>query len=396
MLHTAFLLPLLAAPLLADEGDDGSAGSFGDELSGSLSAGQLPADASHRRTIESPIINGQDASETDWPMTGAMLMDADLMSSYGNYSFRMLVCSSTLIAPDVVLLAAHCVDETSFTYGYGTLENEDIRWTRQADLSDHDGSRVNDWPEDTIKAWDWVFHPQWDLYNLSMGLNQNYDIALLFLEEPVLDVQHAYLVSSEEATQIEVDDEVFVVGWGQQVATSGYQSPPPGTYAYKQMGTSYIAKLADWEFQVGALESDVRKCHGDSGGPSFMEVEAETVDTMRLVGVTSHAYDQTDCNQTGGVDTRVDHYLDWIDGELRSRCEDGTRAWCEEPGIVWAPLPEPVDTGDTAEPAEDGGEGEEDEVGPCGCAAGGAGLGWSLVGLLGALGLRRRRQPGAG
>ena len=27
--------------------------------------------------------------------------------------------------------------------------------------------------------------------------------------------------------------------------------------------------------QVGAEEDDVRKCHGDSGGPSFMHVESE-------------------------------------------------------------------------------------------------------------------------
>ena len=51
-------------------------------------------------------------------------------------------------------------------------------------------------------------------------------------------------------------------------------------------------------------------------------------------GVTSHAYDDSDCFETGGVDTRVDAFLDWIDDEMRLRCDDGTRAWCEVPGIV--------------------------------------------------------------
>ena len=52
------------------------------------------------------------------------------------------------------------------------------------------------------------------------------------------------------------------------------------------------------------------------------------------IGVTSHAYDETDCFETGGVDTRVDYYLEWIENEMTSRCTAETRAWCDTPGIV--------------------------------------------------------------
>ena len=52
-----------------------------------------------------------------------------------------------------------------------------------------------------------------------MGLSLNYDIALIFLEEPVLDVDHAFLPSAEEGARIAVGDEAIVVGWGQQIAT---------------------------------------------------------------------------------------------------------------------------------------------------------------------------------
>ena len=60
----------------------------------------------------------------------------------------------------------------------------------------------------------------------------------------------------------------------------------------------------------------------------------ESADGLRLVGVTSHAYDMTDCNQTGGVDTRVQFYRDWIESKMVAGCENGVRVWCDEAGIL--------------------------------------------------------------
>jgi len=334
-----------------------------------------------------PIINGDAATEADWPQAGAMMMDATMSMGGHVMDFRMLVCSSTLIAPDVVMLAAHCVDPDSFTYGYGSLTDVDIRWSRQADLGAHDGSSIQDWPADAVIAWDWVHHPQWDLWALDIGIGDNKDIALLFLDTPVFDVPFAYLPSVEESAQVVQGAEVVVVGWGQQTSDS---QPPAGTYGYKQQGISNISELGIHEFQVGLNSEDVRKCHGDSGGPSFLTIETETVDPIRVVGVTSHAYDNSDCRVTGGVDTRVDAYLDWIDQEMRSRCADGTRSWCDEEGIPVPPLPEPIDTGDTG----DTGENDDDDNGICGCASGQA-LPGSALGLLSLLGVavsRRRRD----
>lgn len=358
-----------------------------EDASSSDGTGQLPGDFGEPEQGYdelAPIINGHDATADDWPQSGAMLMDATM--SFGGHvmDFRMLVCSSTLIAPDVVMLAAHCVDPDSFTYGYGSLTDVDIRWTRQADLGAHDGSAINDWPADAVAAWDWVHHPEWDLWGLDTGIGDSKDIALVFLDTPVLDTPFGYLPTVEEAAQVVQGVEVTVVGWGQQTDD---RQPPAGTYGYKQQGISTISELGDFEFQVGLEPEDVRKCHGDSGGPTFLSIETETLDPIRVVGVTSHAYDTTDCRRTGGVDTRVDAYLDWIDQELRARCADGTRAWCEEEGLPVAPLPEPIDTGDTGE-----GDGD-DGKGVCGCSThqlpGGAALG--LLGLLGAAVARRRR-----
>lgn len=336
------------------------------------------------REFGESIINGEDAVETDYPMTGGLLVDTYIdMGSYGAGRLQSFICSSTLIAPDVVLLAAHCVDPDALTYGMGELSDTEYVWSRQADLSRYDGSRPGmSWPDDAVAVADFSFHPDWNIRRLQLGLEENFDIALLFLAEPVLDVQPALLPSAAEASTLAEGTELVVVGWGQQSATSSWEAPPAGSYMYKQMGESYIAEIAAEEFQVGLNESDVRKCHGDSGGPSFAWVGQGTTETMRLVGVTSHAYDDSDCFETGGVDTRVDYYLSWIDSEMRARCEDGTRAWCDEPGILPVdyyepePEPEPEDEGDDV---DGGSSGDDDSKGGCATLSSGMMGGFGLA-----------------
>ncbi|MCP4805413.1 MAG: trypsin-like serine protease [Proteobacteria bacterium] len=322
---------------------------------------------------DAKIINGEPASWDDYPMTGATILDAYLdMGSWGAGPVRTLSCSSTLIAPDVVLLAAHCVDPDSYTYGYGTLEDIDIRWSRSPDLTAHTTGAKAQWPNDAIAAWDWTMHPEWDLFSMDVGIAENYDIALLFLDEPS-DAPFAYLPTADEALQLEEGSEVAVVGWGQQEQDGEVSGE-------KMMGFTHIAELGDAEMQIGAEKNDVRKCHGDSGGPSFFWAETESLETMRLVGVTSHAYDDTDCKKKGGVDTRVDAYLEWIDAELTARCEDGSRSWCEEYGIPELPMPEPE-----PEPVD-----EEEKPGLFGCASGELPVAPLGLVLLAGLAIRRR------
>lgn len=339
-----------------------------------------------------PIINGEEATEEDFPMAGGLMLAAHYdFGRQGEYDLTALICSSTLIAPDVVLVAAHCLDPEVMTYGQGELSEMDFRWSRQADLTKWDGSSaVTRFPDDAVAAWDWEFHQRFDIYSLGYGISENFDIGIVFLSEPVLDVEPAVLVTAEEAEQIEEGDEVDIVGWGQQEATSGWEAPPEGTYALKMMAHTVLGEVGEPEFQVGAKRADGRKCHGDSGGPTFMMVESDSTEPMRQIGITSHAYDETDCDQKGGVDTRIDHYLEWIDEQMRSRCEDGSRAWCDEPGILAPPEPEPEgeDTG------EGGGEDTDDgdvTLDGCGCAGAPSAAGAIALGVAGLLVVRRRR-----
>lgn len=332
-----------------------------DNLSAERSTVQAPG-ATAGPVAGPAIINGEAAGHSDYPMSGGLIIDTTLdIPGFGVFPLPdLFICSSTLIAPDVVLTAAHCLDPDALTMGFGESSDTEFYWTTAEDLTAYTGEREQELPEGTVQAVDWVFHPDFSLTALEIGLSDNHDIALVFLSEPVLDIQPAILPTVEEGAALEAGLEVVVVGWGQQIATSGFETPPEGSIQIKQMGESTIAESAAFEFKVGEVESDVRKCHGDSGGPSFAMVGQGTGDDMRLIGVTSHAYDNTDCNETGGVDTRVDFHLAWIDAEMRAACSDGTRVWCDEPGILPTDY---FDVGEDAGGGDDGGiEDELDEL----------------------------------
>ena len=158
------------------------------------------------------------------------------------------------------------------------------------------------------------------------------------------------------------------------------QPPPEGTVGVKVCAESSINEVGAAEIQIGSDVNSSRKCHGDSGGPSFIRIETETTRKERVVGITSHAYDHTDCYK-GGVDSRVDVWLTWLNTEMERRCSDGTRVWCEVPGVIPATYYDP--------PLE-----EEPVVEEEGCACGQTSpvLPWGLIGLGGIfLGYRRRR-----
>jgi hypothetical protein len=266
-----------------------------------------------------PIINGEVADDDDYPMAGGVI--------FAGSGFNAVVCSSTLIAPDVVLLAAHCVDPDALaSYGYSGGAQW---WSAESDLGMYDGSGDLPLPDDAVLVRAAVFPKEFHLDAMQDGTALNYDIALAFLEEPLEGHPLGVLPTADEAEALRTEAEVTIVGWGQ---TS--QGGPSGV---KYWGESVVGAVSDYEFQVGPDSDDVRQCHGDSGGPTFLAVETGSATKDRVVGVTSHSWDATDCASVGGVETRVDHYLDWIDDQMGDACADGTRTWCDEPGILPPP-----------------------------------------------------------
>jgi uncharacterized protein (TIGR03382 family) len=278
-----------------------------------------------------PIINGEVCESEEMPTTVALLIDARVDFGGKEYPIRTLLCTGTLIAPDTVLTAAHCVDDAALTGGFGTVVSKTHYISRTQDLRQllRMDQTLPALPSDARPVRSVVKHESFtlDVEGLPAGLSQFYDIGLVFLEEPVKNLEPAIVMTPEEAKGLGVGIDVQIAGWGQQTIDS---EGPIGT---KHCATAKIFEINDFEMQIGNEPSTARKCHGDSGGPTMISISTESRRKERVIGATSRAYDSSDCGK-GGVDTLASAYYQWIDDKMTERCDVGQRAWCEVPGIV--------------------------------------------------------------
>lgn len=361
-------------------------------LSGLGCGGAAPAAVSaSSSTASQAIINGDVCPAGVDPTAVAVIIDATItFPGQGSQDIVQPICTGTLIAPDVVMLAAHCLDTDGLTFGFGTTDRADFYVSFEGDLSRFAESQETlPLPESAIPVRDRIANPAFDINSLGQGTaERESDIALLFLEVAVTDVQPEIVITADEASQLNVGSAVRIAGWGQQTQTEQFESPPPGTVGIKNCGASTIDELGPALLQVGAAAASVRKCHGDSGGPTYTDVTTSSSIKRRVIGVTSRAYDQEDCGK-GGVDTRVDAYLDFLNTEMTQRCDDGSRVFCDVKGVIPASFYEGA-----AEGEGDGNEGEGDvgDVTPPGGCPGCAGTPVEAGMVLGLLGLLRRRR----
>ncbi|MBN2362460.1 MAG: trypsin-like serine protease [Deltaproteobacteria bacterium] len=348
--------------------------------------------------VQQAIINGYQCGADELETAVAIIVDADINILGTPTTLRSVMCTGTLIAPDVVMAAAHCVDPAaieSSLFGLGTISRMDLYISFQSDLAAlavAEPGTLLPFPDDAMPSALAIPHPGFDINSMGnvAGPGDYKDISLIFLVDPVTTVQPEVVIAPDEIGQLVVDVPVQIAGWGQQTVTSNPMEPPPaGTVGIKRCADSFVGEVGDYEMQIGGDSSTSRKCHGDSGGPTYLTVETEHARTRRVVGVTSHAYDSSDCAK-GGVDTRVDVWLDWIDEQMRAGCDNGNRSWCQVTGII------PPAYYDSS-PQSDGGNGDDthnplDPLG-CGCRAAGAPATaiWALA-LVGALVLRRRAR----
>jgi secreted trypsin-like serine protease len=213
-------------------------------------------------SAEHEIVGGRTA--TALAAVGYLSMDSDL-------SGRMFerFCTATLVAPRVVVTAAHCVHEMKYaqrpegpwmTFATGAATSFARRPTRV--YSVYEAPRYN--PDDPA-------------YQINNG--SQHDFAVLVLANDVVGVTPARVAS------LDVRREHLAIGYGRTIA-GAFDLLEQGLPKRKSIPMSILAEGTSPTF-VRAAPANRRTdsvCYGDSGGP-LLEIDSSRPEEAVLVGV---------------------------------------------------------------------------------------------------------------
>jgi hypothetical protein len=301
-------------------------------------------------------------------------------------------CSGTLIAPDVVLTAGHCVEPLDpsasvAAHFFVRLPAWDLRQLATV-ISSTQARHVNARDQ----------HPLWQV-----GTELRSDLGLLYLDLPMEDAPVATLLEPGERGALSFGRNFVAVGYGSHIRVSDSDFPRPlDPQMVRRSVELWIAGVTITSFD--ATSGDETICHGDSGGPAFASVTTTRGLERRQIGVVSASQGGLlGCNSPSRY-ARVDTLRAWIDQSMAAACKDGRRSpeGCQKqltllPGA--APSPTPNIDGE-ALPAissapQEVGDGPAPPASGCRCVRGsspssGGALITELAGLLVALCALRR------
>jgi endonuclease G len=230
----------------------------------------------------SPVIGGKNAKQGAWPdVAGIMYPDPDHSGD------ESVLCTGTLVAPTVVLTAAHCYDALQPLPEHVLIGTADLARPEDGEIIAIKEAFVFPDPETTL------------------------DLAVLVLDQP----------STREPRKI-------ADGWARADLVNGAAITFVGFGAIDEDGGMFINELQEASStitdadcskspgcrveggELGAGGKGIDTCTGDSGGPLYLKTGAGFV----LAGVTSRSYDdaQVACSD-GGIYVRPDGVLDWIE-----------------------------------------------------------------------------------
>ncbi len=263
---SAFLVPLFASPALAAPGE--------------VTAPPLPV-----AIQAAPVMGGSAVPEGRWRDATAVLFDGQQG------------CTGVLIAPTVVMTAAHCIDSSLDAVLIGT------------------NSLARPSAGETITVSRRLTFP-----------GGAYDVAIVILSQPST-----------------IEPRLLATGWVQSDIVNGARVAFVGYGAVDRDANDYIDAMQEAEStvtdagctahqgcdpatrpngEIGAGGAGIDTCPGDSGGPMYLLTEYGAF----LNGITSRGYDnnQFQCSE-GGIYTRPDkaNIVAWVEQQAGVVLPDG-------------------------------------------------------------------------